>query len=516
MNKIDLWRKGDKITATKLNDAIQVVNDLVEAENKRLEYSNNSDSSGIQYNSVSLTENIPTWYQEITPLWNQDGETVIYDTWDGIPEINAESSGLYGRQVGVNGITAARSFTDSSTLNLYKADSEIKLGQQVVQELTIDKSGNIVKNEIVIYDSVNDIPAATINPEGDSKIYRRLSRIVEDTTNGSVESMPSPSAAWLYKSVATNDFTLSPITVNAIMSSSDSSTTTPDNPDEPQTTSGDSEPTESNEISNLVTTAGIFAKVKGIQNDGGLKITDTDTTLGLQSGIEIYAQAADSSNPDTDFTITSDSKEPKASKVTIAEFPITKKVYQYDHQLNDYKETNIDTDSKLQLVAQPIGENAWQWGFTYSGQVEVDSYKYYPSNPNDPTPIPTTISQGEGIKVTQTGNNYNIERNLFIEAADSSDNPNALQVVEDKVGDKVIYKLYAPKATYEFDPDYFTVTDNSVSLKATAIDQIVNEAVSELGVSVEVSGLVESTFKGQLVANTSGTLSLSTEVSYQT
>jgi hypothetical protein len=37
MNKIDLWRKGDRLTATKLNDALTAVNQLIEAENNRLD-----------------------------------------------------------------------------------------------------------------------------------------------------------------------------------------------------------------------------------------------------------------------------------------------------------------------------------------------------------------------------------------------------------------------------------------------------------------------------------------------
>lgn len=37
MNKVELWRKGDRLTATKLNDALKVVNDLVEAENNRID-----------------------------------------------------------------------------------------------------------------------------------------------------------------------------------------------------------------------------------------------------------------------------------------------------------------------------------------------------------------------------------------------------------------------------------------------------------------------------------------------
>ena len=107
MNKLELWRKGDKITAKKLNDALIAVNDLIEAENERVDQAatTKSDGQAVQYNSVSYNEQIPTWYQEVTPLWNQDGEAIIYDTWDGLGKMT-EQAGLYNREVGINAITA--------------------------------------------------------------------------------------------------------------------------------------------------------------------------------------------------------------------------------------------------------------------------------------------------------------------------------------------------------------------------------------------------------------------------
>ena len=72
IDKLELWRKGDRLTATKLNDALSAVNELIDAENARLELdaSSNSDKQGVQYNSVSLSDNVPSWYQDVTPLWN--------------------------------------------------------------------------------------------------------------------------------------------------------------------------------------------------------------------------------------------------------------------------------------------------------------------------------------------------------------------------------------------------------------------------------------------------------------
>lgn len=529
IDKLELWRKGDKLTATKLNDALQAVNSLIELENDRLEQAASSnESGGVQYNSVSLIDNVPSWYQDVTPLWDQDGVTVIYDSWDGLGELTKQS-GLYGRQTGVNTLTSA-SYTDNSTLNLLKGETEIKAGQQVVQVITVDNSGSISKNEIMIYNSVSEIPNSTLNPCGESKLYRRLSRIIPDCSNGSAESMPQPSAAWLYKSVATNDLTLSPITINAVKADTDKGDSEPATQAEGETESEPSAVTK--QIAQMLTCSGIFAKVKGIENKGGLIFCDSLTQLGLQSGIEIYAAPA-SSIEGEEATISGVSKSltPKPSKVVIAEFPIQNNLYLYDKESKEYKHTLTETEGeqpnpKLQIIAQPLCCSAWRWGFTYGGKIEIDTYKYLPSEDEvEPEPTPITISGGEGITVGGNATNgFTISRNLYLEAMESTDcnNPeanNGITITCTRAGDKVTYKLYAPKATstsYEFDPDYFTVTDNSVSLKETAIDQIVNEAVSELGVSVEVSGLVECTFKGQLVANTSGTLSLSTEVSYQT
>lgn len=70
--------------------------------------------------------------------------------------------------------------------------------------------------------------------------------------------------------------------------------------------------------------------------------------------------------------------------------------------------------------------------------------------------------------------------------------------------------------SYTFDPTYFTVSGTSVTLNTTALDAIVDEAVSEIDVEVTVSGLADYTEYGQLTVNTSGTADegLNTTVSY--
>ena len=522
MNKLELWRKGDKITAKKLNDALIAVNDLIEAENERVDQTTTTKSDGqaVQYNSVSYNEQIPTWYQEVTPLWNQDGEAIIYDTWDGLGKMT-EQAGLYNREVGINAITAT-SFTDNSTLNLIMPEGEIKAGQQIVQVITVNAGGSITKNEVMIYDSLTDIPPTTINPQGESKIYRRLSRIISDCSNGSAESMPYPSAAWLYKAVATNDFTLSPITINAISAELDtdggSSSSDPD--------------TVKKQVAQLLYQAGIFHKIKGIENNGGLEFYDTPDKLGIRSGVEFYESSVNSVECGGDggkcFSGVCCGLVPRGKKVTVANFPITKKAYEWDSESKSYKlSSNTNNDTSLRITLEPVSCNSWQWGFTYCGSLGIETYKYIPDDdpenpdPDNPTPTPTPSTPpyaGEGIQV----NGYEVSRNLYLEAMSSTDesNPeadNGIKITCKRDGNKVTYTLYAPTpkaCTYEFDPNYFIVSCKSVTLNRSAIDEIVQEAVSELGVSVEVSGIVECTFKGTLYANTSGTLSLSTNVTY--
>lgn len=526
IDKIELWRKGDKITANKLNDAIQAVNELIDAENTRLESTTTSSNNegGVQFSSVSYNEQVPSWYQEITPLWNQDGETVIYDTWDGLGDVTKDA-GLYGRAVGVNTLTTAN-YTDDADLKLVEAESAIQSGQQVVQVITVNSGGSITKNQIQIYNSAGEIPKATINPDGDSTLYRRLSRIITDPTSGSAESMPQPSAAWLYKSVATNDLTLSPITINAVKAETDTDKDKGDS--EPATQAEgetESEPSAvTKQIAQMLTCSGIFAKVKGVENKGGLIFCDSPTQLRLQSGIEIYAAPA-SSIEGEEATISGVSKSvtPKPSKVIIAEFPIQKNLYLYDKESKEYKHTLTETEGeqptpKLQITAQPLCGSAWRWGFTYGGKIEIDTYKYLPSEDEvepepEPEPTPITISGGEGITVGGNATNgFTISRNLYLAAMESTDpnNPNAdnaISITCEKDGDKVTYKLYASKAastSYEFDPDYFTVTDNSVTLKVAAIEEIAAEVASEIGVEVSVEGIVDTVKSGKIKTTTTG------------
>lgn len=179
---------------------------------------------------------------------------MLYDGWDGLGDLTKDN-GLYGREVGFTALSETN-YKDTDALCLLQAEAAISAGQQVIQEITIDNRGKITDNQVRIFDNLNCIPNSVINPQGETKLYRRLSRIICDPTAPSGESV-NPSLAQRYKSIATNDFTLSPITVSAV-------------------------PADSDAIP-LSYTQGAFTKIKGIENRGGLKFhTGNDNILGLE------------------------------------------------------------------------------------------------------------------------------------------------------------------------------------------------------------------------------------------
>jgi hypothetical protein len=88
------------------------------------------------------------------------------------------------------------------------------------------------------------------------------------------------------------------------------------------------------------------------------------------------------------------------------------------------------------------------------------------------------------------------------------------------ITDGIIYinlkELYARVASnnFSFSEDWFVVEDNKVSIKEEALKEVVDELVNEMSVEVNASGLLEKTEYGELKANTAGTLSLDTIVTY--
>ena len=68
--------------------------------------------------------------------------------------------------------------------------------------------------------------------------------------------------------------------------------------------------------------------------------------------------------------------------------------------------------------------------------------------------------------------------------------------------------------SYEFDPEWFKVIDGQVRLKPEALASVVEELADEMSVEVTGTGVLEQTYAGTLKANTAGSLSLETLVTY--
>lgn len=121
----------------------------------------------------------------------------------------------------------------------------------------------------------------------------------------------------------------------------------------------------------------------------------------------------------------------------------------------------------------------------------------------------TIICAGDGISVSGSPDTtYTICRNLYLEPSDSIDNiDNAITITCKEVGGKITYSLYAPKATpctYEFDPEFFIVDGDSVSLNTAALYAIAEEVASEIEVEVQACGIVDTISSGKIKTTTQG------------
>ena len=102
--------------------------------------------------------------------------------------------------------------------------------------------------------------------------------------------------------------------------------------------------------------------------------------------------------------------------------------------------------------------------------------------------------------------------------ATTADTPGAISGIEYAEGfclgivDGVV-QIPKPKE-YMFDADWFTVDGDTVSLRQDALESVINELADEMSVEVTGSGILEETYAGTLRANTSGSLTLDTNVTY--
>lgn len=100
----------------------------------------------------------------------------------------------------------------------------------------------------------------------------------------------------------------------------------------------------------------------------------------------------------------------------------------------------------------------------------------------------------------------------------SVDTPGAISSAEYADGDSFridngVLKIPKPEE-YQFDTEWFEVTDGLVTLKQDALATVVDELAAEMSVEVTGTGVLEETYAGTLKANTSGNLTLDTFVTY--
>lgn len=122
------------------------------------------------------------------------------------------------------------------------------------------------------------------------------------------------------------------------------------------------------------------------------------------------------------------------------------------------------------------------------------------------------IKEGDNVEVTKTNNTFTIHADgISLIAGDGI----SIEPIESAIH-STVYTISVTNSyiTPDFDPEWFDVVNGQVTLKQSALNTVIDEAVNEISVEVNGSGLIESTFRGNLTANTSGTLTLNTNVSY--
>lgn len=125
------------------------------------------------------------------------------------------------------------------------------------------------------------------------------------------------------------------------------------------------------------------------------------------------------------------------------------------------------------------------------------------------------IKEGDNVEVEKTNNTFTIHADgISLIPGDGI----SIEKTEDATTHVTAYTISVTNSviTQDFDPEWFEVTDGQVTLKQSAIDTVINEAVNEIGVNINVNGLLEYTDNstGRLNAISQTNLSLDTNVTY--
>lgn len=267
---------------------------------------------------------------------------------------------------------------------------------------------------------------------------------------------------------------------------------------------------------------GNSVRIHGLNNHGGIRLsTDEEKSkhlisTAMEASIELYGVAPSN-------------KTNEANNVYDGPQTFGRKLYQNYNSSKAYSlqgtefgllaewpivNENGEQISALTLKGGHIRD--WQLAFEGEGSIVVPTPETYTVNSESATDyrysiLPHTAEDGtEGIMVTTFDrtesfgkSGKSIYQSHSAWAASSST----------FIPFPSIPAPGSPETTeYEFDEDWFTVTDNKVTMNRSAVESVINDAINEIEVEVNVTGLVEPVSDGSIrVMNTTTSGKLTNE-----
>lgn len=500
LGELQFWQKGDTITADRLNQLVcQVKNISTISPKDTVEATVDTGGGGSIQGKFE---------RQLYRMHTEDGVPVILDTWN----MNQKCAcGVYARVPSVKSFSG--SISGDTTLKRIEEAKEA----DIYQKIATDSKGNVTKNELVIVASGSSAPCSKpwnmtyqCGAQNGScgVIHHRIARIVPDCRIKS----DTKRISLKYATIKTNDFFLPPLTQNVEREDSSHQLVLP--------------------------LCGNTIPIRGLACCGGTEIRTCEKHLLIDSGI-VFSSCATPHNGEHCMPSVVDVKwgckeDPNAFGFGI--FPNRNKL-PYNFKIETYGELPkpicyqagcaiecLDLISN-KISVKPADSNLCQAGYVFA--ISNDSTVDTPAIEDGNIVLPNYITR-ESLETYSAGDGlclHNTEFKLKKANSETSILGGVLQVSMDSTIDTPVIVdgvIKIPKSSnnvinpcsYTFD-DWFIVTNNTVTLNEGKLDTLVNEAINELGVSVTGEGLVESTFRGNLVANTQGTLTLNTNVSYQ-
>lgn len=466
MKKICLWQQNEPLFHSKLNEEVKAINCLI--GKTTTEASNNSFSNG---NSSIAFPQFQTTKHELAKMFEYDGEAVVLNGWKSY---FVGAGGLYARKNGVQGANGQNLFFDTN-LQLLALNAELSENKHLYQEIIIDKNNGIEESNLFLGEA-NNLKSEMWNDKNEKAfLRRRLSRIARDCKVYSCGANSRDA----FVAIGTNDAFLLPIAGTRAVDCGMKK----------------GEAMKKQTASLFAGYCGMLANIKGLKNCGGFRMWNacgskkeqTKDFVALQSGIEIYRVKECGAGVLVEPTLNKCSPIPKNLEATIACWKVFKQTYCWNSQTNSWDKQNRTEQTNLNLQTKKVSCNNWQIGFASTGEIEVPEY------------IPPTTQQ---------------QQQIIYEVTESKCCGNIAKVCTKTEAGKVIYEIFAG---YEFDPEFFTVTQcgatAKVALNEAAFETIAREVANELSVSVVGCGIVEPTFLGQVVVTTNGSLTLNSVAS---